>query len=215
MSVGVVILSVIFGGLLITGVIQSFREAAAKEALLRAPPAPIAEEEASVGEDDVRAQVRYLDAWDGLGGLSVRLELLAVASDELAHRCRRQALIGGEPIRALEEDDYWVALPAELRDSATRPGPARDWQALDRALAHLSAIHESPDPGVHADAHEHLSLAGGELVRSLREVDVPQDIDHCWFCTRAADQVTRLLYSPHAAICEDCVQSCHERLHEL
>ena len=161
------------------------------------------------------ARARYLDAWDALGGRATRLALLAIASDEMSQRCREAAVSGQGPVRALGADDDCFALPDELSDRVGRPGDPVIWQALDRALRRLSAIADSPDAGVHADAHEAVSIAARDLADELDGLDLTEDLDHCWFCGRGQETVPRLLCSVRAAICSDCVQACHERLYEL
>ena len=214
MTVAVGIVAVIFFAFVALGV-REFIADAGREPERVGPvelePHPGAGEPA--GDRVVDAQ--YLDAWQALRGRAARLALLAVASDELAQRCRGDALTGRAPSRLVAGEGYCWGLPAELRDAAARPGGRERWQALDRALQHLSAVADSDDAAALADAHERVSIAARALADALGEVDVVEDLDHCWFCGRSASEVERLLYSSHAAICGDCVQACHERLHEL
>ena len=214
MTVAVGIVAVIFFGFVALGVREFIADAG------REPerPGPVElEPHPRVGEPagDRVVDAQYLDAWEALRGRAARLALLAVASDELAQRCRSDALAGRAPSRPVAGDGYCWGLPAELRHAAARPGSAAGWQALDRALGRLSAVADSDDAAAHADAHEHVSIAARTLADELSERDVVEDLDHCWFCGRGMPEVERLLYSSHAAICGDCVQACHERLHEL
>ena len=164
---------------------------------------------------DHAANAGYETAWESLDGLSARMALLAVASDELAQRCRGRVLVGGLPLRPLREIDYYAQLPADLADSAPRPGTPATWQALDRALRHLSAIHGSDEAGLHADAHEQISIAARRLSDELAVDGVQVDLDHCIFCQREASNDVRVLSTSCAAICEDCVHEIYSTLDDL
>ena len=164
---------------------------------------------------DQAAEAGYETAWESLDGLSARMALLAVASDELAQRCRGRVLAGGLPLRPLQEIDYYAQLPADLGDNAPRPGSPAAWQALDRALSHLSAIHGSDDAGGHADAHEQISIAARRLSDELAVDGVRVDLDHCIFCQREASDDVRVLSTSCAAICEDCVHEIYSTLDDL
>jgi hypothetical protein len=166
------------------------------------------------GGADEAAADGYVTAWRSLNGLSARMILLAIASDQLAQRCRSRALDDAPPPRPVSEADYYAQLPADLRDSAPRPGSTAAWQALDRAVKHLAAIHESDDAGLHADAHEQVSIAARRLGDELAIVDVQTDLEHCIFCQREADEDLRVLYTPRAAICEDCVHAIDRTIEE-
>jgi hypothetical protein len=168
----------------------------------------------SGGRDEAAAD-GYVTAWCSLNGLSARMILLAVASDQLAQRCRGRALDGAPPLRSVPEADYDAQLPADLRDTAPRPGSVSSWQALDRALKHVSAIHGSDDAGNHADAHEQVSIAARRLGDELAMDGVQTDLEHCIFCQREADEDLRVLYTPRAAICEDCVHTIDRTIEDL
>jgi hypothetical protein len=167
----------------------------------RKPPAP-----ASPGE--------YTYVWEAFDGLAARMALLAITSDRLSRRCRQDALMGLPPTRLLADQDYCSELPAELREGARRPGRVKSWQALDRALSRVSAVHHSDAASAHADAHEQVSIAARELAEDLAEDRADADLDHCMFCQRGPAEV-RLLCTPLAAICEECADACHTRFYEL
>jgi hypothetical protein len=200
MTLALVLFGVVFGGLVVFGLVAAIDHKACALAT--------AEAERKVAEDVV--QTRYLTALDALGGPAQRLRLFAAASDQLAQQCRRDALAGNMPLRLVFTKDSYE-LPLELENLTVRPGAGEAWQPLDRALQRLAAIHEDNDPAVHADAHEHVSLAAQTLAEQLHAARVSSDLDHCWFC---GDAAARLLTSSRASICEACVHACHERLQD-
>jgi hypothetical protein len=204
-TIAVVVVAVIVGGLCVFGVV-SFIDQRVRE---------IAVEETERDVSDELARVRYTSAYEALNGLPARLRLFATASDQLAQKCRRDSIAGHAPARMTRDDGVIVyPVPNELRDVAARPGDRTDWQRLDRSLKRLEAIHDQPDAAVHADAHEHVSLAAVELAERLDGIALPIDLDHCWFCDRQIPDVPRLLCSAHASICDDCVRACHDKLQD-
>lgn len=215
MTVAIVVLGILFYGAVIGGFLDFCRERRdgrpmADATLDRLPPTSPRRRSGQI-KDQERLSTSYARAWDSLNGLAARLALLAVASDELATHCRQEALRGQPVTRPLNEPDYCSELPIELRHAGRRPGPTERWQALDRAIARLSAVHQSHDAGVHADAHEQLSIAARSLAEALVTDGCDADLEHCVFCRRGLDTV-RLLATPLAAICGDCADACHERL---
>jgi hypothetical protein len=200
MTVAVIALGVLFGGLLLLGL------AAAVD---RHPRAPAADQtEADVSDDLVQA--RYVTALDALSGPTQRLSLFAAVSDELAQQCRRDAQAGRPPARLTFADDSY-RLPAELDPGTVRPGPAEAWQPLDRALHRLAAIDDVEDPVVHADAHEHVSTAAQQVAGQLSLDAAISDLERCSFC---GDAPAVLWSSRRASICEACVRACHQRLQD-
>jgi RNA polymerase-binding transcription factor DksA len=214
MTIPIIILSVLFYGAVLSGFISHYRQErrtlsdadAALDKLSAVDQQPGGMR--AVDEDPLPGS--YTRVWDAFDGLGKRLTLLAIESDELSRRCRHDALLDSAATKVLAEADYCCNLPAELRAGARRPGPVEHWQALDRALARLSAVHASDDAAIHADAHEQISIAARELGDEISADDADADLEHCMFCRRGLEEV-RLLATPLAAICSDCADACHER----
>ena len=205
MTIAVVVVAVIVGALSLFGLVSVIDQHAREMAV----------EDVEREVSDELTRVRYTSALEALDGLPARLRLFATASDHLAQNCRREAIAGRAPARMTRDDGVIVyRVPDELRDSVARPGDQTDWQRLDRALKRLEAIHDQADAALHADAHEHVSMAALDLAERLDGSALPIDLDHCWFCDRQTPDVPRLLSSPHASICDDCVRVCHDRLQD-
>jgi hypothetical protein len=204
-TIAVVVIAVFVGALCVAGVV-SFIDQRARE---------LAVEDAEREAPDELTRVQYTTAFEALDGLPVRLRLFATASDHLAQKCRRDSVVGRAPARMTSDDGVIVyRVPNELRQFAARPGDSTDWQRLDRALKRLEAIHDQADAALHADAHEHVSIAALELAERLDGIALPIDLDHCWFCDRQIPDVPRLLCSAHASICDECVRACHNKLQD-
>jgi hypothetical protein len=223
MTIAVIILSILFYGAVIAGAIDYYRQAgerdraersqadATRAELAAEPPLP----QDGIPPPAARPPASgYVEVWDAFGGLGVRMALLAASAEQLAQQCRQQALRGQPPTRLLGHEDYYTALPTELADAARRPGPAADWKALDRALRRISAIYDSKDAALHADAHEQLSIAARGLAEEIGQDGADAEVDHCVFCWRGPGEV-RLLGNQLAAICEDCVHACHTRFDDV
>lgn len=200
MTTALVIVGVVFGALFILGLASVIDRAARSDA----------EQHTSEGV----IEARYLAVWQALDALPARLHLLASASEELSQLCRRDGLRARSPLKVAGDGGEPADLPLELRAVAARPGQAEHWRALDRGLERLAAIHYEQDGRRHADAHEEVSIAARTLALDLDHQVVPSDLDHCWFCARNATNVSRMLCSPYASICEECVRACHHKLTE-
>ena len=215
MRVAFWVLAVISVVLLVAGFVSFCRDAAQKEA---GEGDDDPESDGLVANSEIEWQntrQAYLTAWDSLRGVPARLDLFAVASDRLALECRRAAMQGAVApylVRTGDAEPAYHLLPAELSDCAARPGKPEAWQPLDRALNRLAAIQDQTDAAVHADAHERVSVAARQLADQLGNARLPVDLEHCWFCQRTASDGTQLVVSPHACICERCVQACVEQL---
>jgi len=214
MTIPIIILSILFYGLAISGFIDHCRDDWHKPSDADAALDQLADVEdhpdGAPGDITDPRATSYTRAWDAFDGLAARLALLATESDDLSRRCRHDALHGRSATKLLAEQDYSFNLPAELGPGARRPGPVERWQALDRALARLSAIHACDEATIHADAHEQISIAARELADQIRAAGGDADLEHCMFCRRGLEEV-RLLATPLAAICGDCADACHER----
>lgn len=200
MTTALVIFGVVFGALVILGLGSVIDRAACSDA----------EQHTS----EAVTEARYLAVLQALDGLPARMHLLASASEELSQLCRRDGLRARFPLKVAADGGEPAELPLELRAVATRPGAADHWQALDRGLQRLVAIHYEQDGRRHADAHEEVSIAARSLALELDQLTFPRDLDHCWFCARSASAVSRMLCSPYASICEECVRACHHKLTE-
>jgi hypothetical protein len=216
LAVYIILGIVVYGGCM-AGLYWEWQEIRSKRHACTAASEVMVDELPGPGRSDRdQAAVRgYMTAWESLNGLSARMALLAIASDRAAQRCRARALDGASPLRPVPQAAYYAQLPVDLRDSAPRPGSAVAWQALGRALKYLAAIHGSDDAGIHADAHERVSIAARKLSDELGRDDVPTDLEHCIFCQREADEDPRVLYTPRAAICEDCVHAIDRTMEDL
>lgn len=214
MTIPIIILSVLFYGAVISGLIDHYRQqrraSSAADAALDHFSATAQQPDGVPAADQDPLPDSYTRVWDAFDGLAARLTLLAVESDAVSRRCRHNAMHGRAATEILAEEDYCSSLPAELRPGARRPGPVDCWQALDRALARLSAVHASDNATLHADAHEQISIAARELADQIHADGGEADLEHCMFCQRGLDEV-RLLATTLAAICGDCADACHDR----
>lgn len=166
------------------------------------------------------AMGRYVAAVSGLQDALVACEsprqrLLrvadkATATAEALTRCHELGLVAGS--RSISPD--WRA-PRELHREGPRL-PVIAWQGFDRAFETLMATLDDPsvDLLTQARVFSEFAAAARHVAEALAQPEFSSALARCTFCGKHGTDVRKVISSPYALICDECVDLCVEILED-
>ena len=156
---------------------------------------------------------RLADAIDVFGGPRKRLLRLAETASAQAATLR-EVHAAGLVVKQRRVDADWEP-PWELRRDGPRL-PIAAWQVVDRAFDSLIAALDDPavDLQARALAFDGLATAARQVADALTEPEFDSANASCTFCGGRSADVRKLIASPSALICDECVVLCVEILED-